>query len=265
MKDALRFSIILGLISVFAALGIAGVFSMTRTRIAAKEQLAFEAALKDLFPQADDVKPVEIAGAEVPGAPAPTKEDFLKKLAAGEAVGVMTKGSETVGYVAIGVRQGYSSRIRVMVGARPDMVIEGIRILYAAETPGLGEKVKEVRSDRTLWSAAAEVAHLATPVPAGESAPWFQTQFAGKTLDKLVVVKGSAAEGIQAITAATITSAAVTNAVKNALGMIRKAAGIGDSPAQDVQAQTVATEAIEQEKAQGADGTQAGSTSEEGQ
>jgi RnfABCDGE-type electron transport complex G subunit len=206
-----------------------------------KEQAAFEAAIKDLFPEADDVTPPAVAGTQGPGAGAPAKEDFLRKLAAGEEVAAMMKGSEAIGYVAIGAAQGYSSRIRVMVGARPDMSIRGIRILYAAETPGLGEKVKEVRSDRTLWRAAGEVAHLTKPAPAGETAPWFQAQFAGKTIDKLVVVKDAGAEGIQAITAATVTSQAVTNAARSALDMIRKAVGAPGSDAQDAQAYTSAT------------------------
>ena len=105
-----------------------------------------------------------------------------------------------------------------------DLGRQRLQILYAAETPGLGERAKEVKSELTLWQAIGRALGLKEKKAGdGLAVPWFQAQFAGKTLDKLIVVKGETDQNIQAITAATVTSNAVTGAVKAAVEEIRKA------------------------------------------
>ena len=52
-----------------------------------------------------------------------------------------------------GESQGYSSKIKVMVGIDPNLEkILGINILAQNETPGLGTKMTEIESTTTLWS-----------------------------------------------------------------------------------------------------------------
>jgi len=99
---------------------------------------------------------------------------------------------ELKGYV-VGVNSsGFGGELKIMVGISPDGTIQGANVLSHSETPGLGARSQE---------------------------PEFIEQYKGQKTDKeLVVVKGKEpAEGeIQAITAATITSRAVTNGVNEA-------------------------------------------------
>ena len=217
MKNAVRFAIILGLIAVAAALGISGVYELTRGRIREKEKKAFQDALGVIFPEASRFAAFGEDDSEGDG------EALVERLSSGEIVGVAVADSGEVGYFVVAEKQGYSSRIKILVGAKPDMSIRAIRILYAAETPGLGERAKEVKSDKTVWEGEAVAAALG--LSGGEASasrePWFQEQFREKTLEQLVVVKDPDAQGIQAITAATVTSKAVTDCVRLALERIR--------------------------------------------
>lgn len=97
---------------------------------------------------------------------------------------------ETAGYVFTTSSKGYGGTISVMTGIDADGRITGLQILSIDETPGLGMNAK-----KDSWLS----------------------QFTGK-FGTLTVVKGDSAsdEQIQAITSATITSKAVTDAVNQA-------------------------------------------------
>lgn len=89
--------------------------------------------------------------------------------------------------------EGYSGRIRVLVGVRPDGTVSGVEMLEQSETPGLGAKI---------------------------ALPEFRDQFKGRPLEPLsdwaVVQDGGK---INAITGATISPRAVCDAVKRALSV----------------------------------------------
>jgi len=244
MRNALRFAIVLGLITIASALGLSGVYQLTKGRIAAKHERAFEAALQSIFPEADEFLPLEAvaghSGAEAAdgaasgeaaaetseGAAASAEDGGGQESWDGSGVGVALSGAEALGYLSVGEKQGYSSTIRVLVGCTPDYTVKAVRILSQSETPGLGERTREVKTDRTIWQAAGEALGLAegkSSGEAGERRPWFQKQFSGLTLDELVVVKDPSGEGVEAITGATVTSTAVTEAVKEAVERIRQA------------------------------------------
>jgi len=240
MKNAFRFAIILGAISIAAGLAIAGVYGLTHARIERKERAAFEESLRAIFPEAERFAPVH-ADVLAPGA-AIDSAAFLEDLRRGKAVGAAIGGEGVAGYLAVGEGQGYSSRIRVLVGAKPDGSIKAIRILYAAETPGLGERAREVKANRTLWQGLKGAFGAKPAAPAGGLEPWFPKQFENKDFGQLVVVKTASTDKIQAITAATITSTAVTNAVRAALGAISRETSGAPGPAnRDVQVITSAT------------------------
>lgn len=100
---------------------------------------------------------------------------------------------ELKGYVIGVVSKGFGGELKIMVGISNDGVIQGANVLSHSETPGLGARSQE---------------------------PEFIDQYKNqKTTSPLVVVKGKTpAEGeIQAITAATITSNAVTAGVNEAI------------------------------------------------
>ncbi|MFO7852863.1 MAG: RnfABCDGE type electron transport complex subunit G [Bacteroidota bacterium] len=87
--------------------------------------------------------------------------------------------------------QGFSGKIKLMVGFLPDGTINGIAVLDHEETPGLGDKIERDKSD---WSV----------------------QFQGKNPEtfELSVVKDGG--DVDAITASTITSRAFCDAVARA-------------------------------------------------
>ncbi|AWK50706.1 RnfABCDGE type electron transport complex subunit G [Clostridium beijerinckii] len=101
------------------------------------------------------------------------------------------KDGKVIAYVVPGESKGYGGAIKMLVAVTSDGKIIDYTILSANETPGLGD------------NAAKEP---------------FRSQFAGKQAEDLTVVKDlSKKENIQAMTGATISSKAVTLAVKNAV------------------------------------------------
>ena len=97
-----------------------------------------------------------------------------------------------VGYVINSLsNDSYGGAVKVSVGFDADGTITGVGIREINDTPGLGLKAKE---------------------------PKFKDQYIGKNVDTLVVTKlGASAENeIDAISGATVTSNAVTNAVNTA-------------------------------------------------
>lgn len=100
------------------------------------------------------------------------------------------KGGKVIAYVVPSETKGYGGAIKMLVAATPDGTIIDYNILSANETPGLGD------------NAAKEP---------------FKSQFKGKKIDDLIVVKDpSNKENIQAMTGATISSRAVTKGIKEA-------------------------------------------------
>ena len=62
-----------------------------------------------------------------------------------------------VGYVVTASGKGYSSTIETVVGVDPSGKITGLRITNQQETPGLGTRIQEVLSTRTVADAIAEM------------------------------------------------------------------------------------------------------------
>lgn len=95
-----------------------------------------------------------------------------------------------VGAVMVARPRGYSSTINITIGVAPNGSINAIELskLDQQETPGLGAKV---------------------------ATPKFKEQFKGKTVEQLKLKKDNGE--IDAITAATITSRAATNGIREKL------------------------------------------------
>ena len=94
-------------------------------------------------------------------------------------------GGKTVGYTFKLTGKGYGGSFEIIAGIRTDGEIEGIRILRHSETPGLGAESQK---------------------------PEFYEQFSGKSASGPL-----AANDISAITGATVTTNAVTDAVNIAI------------------------------------------------
>lgn len=121
----------------------------------------------------------------------PQAATFEDKMLDGKRYYIAKKDSQELGYIIKVEAKGYSSNIVMLAGFDKTGKIEGVGVLSQQETPGLGAKIAEVK--------------------AGEKDPWFFRQFAGKKIEQVDL------KNIQAITAATITSKAVTDAVRKSV------------------------------------------------
>lgn len=109
---------------------------------------------------------------------------------------IASREGQEIAYVVPGESKGYGGPIKMLVAVGMDGKVLKYTILESKETPGLGDKAAE--------------------------AP-FSGQFAGKSAGNLQVTKDNRdQEAIQAISGATITSQAVTSAVKNAVDEVSK-------------------------------------------
>ncbi|HOB19411.1 MAG TPA: RnfABCDGE type electron transport complex subunit G [Candidatus Atribacteria bacterium] len=99
-------------------------------------------------------------------------------------------GNEVTGYTIKVANRGYGGKLIIIAGVNSDGNIEGVRLIQHSETPGLGAKAEQ---------------------------PDFMDQFSAKSANGQLVLK----EDISAISGATITSRAVTNAVNAALDYYR--------------------------------------------
>ena len=196
---ALHYAVILGLICIVAAFGVAGTYRLTKPRIEEKAASERAAARKKVVVSKDD----SAIAFEVLNPQAPELFQVVKATS--------TDGS-VLGYTALGESQGYGGKIRVMVGmdAAAERVM-AVTIVAQSETPGLGTRVAEVESKKTwgkiLTGKAGEVKD--------ETTSEFLKQFQNLAPEDLAIGKG-----IDAISGATISSKATTFAARNATAKI---------------------------------------------
>ncbi len=112
------------------------------------------------------------------------------------------ENGEAVGYVFTTGAKGYGGTVGVMVGINAEGVITGVEIISHSETPGLGANAVK---------------------------PEFKERFNGKSGTLTVDKNSNEGQSIQAITAATITSKAVTNAVNSAVDCFGEITGGGNN------------------------------------
>ena len=105
------------------------------------------------------------------------------------------KDGKTIAFIVPAEGKGYGGAIKMVVAVSTEGKVIDYKILSHNETPGLGDK------------AANDP---------------FRKQFAGKSIDDLVVVKTPTDKNIQALTGATITSRAVTVGIQKALDEVKE-------------------------------------------
>jgi electron transport complex protein RnfG len=182
MKDMLRLILTLLVICLIAGVLLAFVNQRTAAPIAAAARAAKTAAIAAVLPEYDND----------PGSTAYTNEVdgsawvFYVARKNGQFAGA---AFETVS------SEGYGGDIRVMVGVTSKGKMQGIQILKAMETPGLGAKIAE--DD-------------------------FRSQFVDKDLETTTWAVKKDKGSIDQITAATISSRAVVNAIQSGLEVYKQ-------------------------------------------
>lgn len=191
MKDA----IILFAITLIAGICLGGVYEITKEPIAKSKMAANLATYQEVYADAADFKADDALTDAV--------EKSAEVLAAAglsignveitDALSALDASGNVIGHIITGLsKDGYGGNITVSVGVTSEGEITGIGFIEINETPGLG--MNATNDD-------------------------FKNQFKGKKTESLNLVKGGGAgdDGIDALSGATITSSAVTNAVNGAL------------------------------------------------
>jgi electron transport complex protein RnfG len=182
MKNMLKLGITLAVFATAACVMLAFVYTGTARIIAQRQQADLEASLKELFPDADTFN--EVSGIQSPDPSVTIESQYEAR-----------RGAELAGAALRLSRASYGGPIKVLVGVGVEGKISGVKILEHQDTPGLG-------------------ANAASPSYFVDRAKGitFYGQFAGKS----VFDPFEAREDVTAITAATVTSQAVSAAVKAA-------------------------------------------------
>lgn len=192
IKDAL----ILFAITVISGLLLGGVHELTKDTIEKSGMSANFEANKAVFPEASEFKADDklTEAAESSNAELPSKD--YGNVGIDQALAAIDESGALLGYaITCYSNDSYSGTVKLLVGINADKSLKGIEVLEINDTPGLGQLAKE---------------------------PAFKGQFTGKTTETLTVTQsgnGGEAE-INAISGATITSRAATNAVNAALYLV---------------------------------------------
>lgn len=178
MKDIFKLGLILFSFSLISAILLAFTYQATLEPITQSRAAADLEARKQVFPEADEFTAIEEGKLSV------IKQSQPAILEIHEA----KSGGNVVGYVVKSSANGFGGKLEVVIGTDPEGKLKGIRLGNNSETPGLGDNAKK---------------------------PEFYEQFVDKTImNPIGVNKGTPGTNeIQAMTGATVTSKAVTQAI----------------------------------------------------
>ena len=209
-SSILKNTLVLFAVTFVAVLALAVVNQITKEPIAQAEINARAEIYRVVYPDAQSF--AEIENSEV------LIEDSAQMLSGAgydgcfvnDALAVTDSSSNTVGYVIAATSpSGYGGELQIAVGITNEGKITGFNVVSNNETAGLGSKCTE---------------------------PDFTSQFAGKTAQILSYTKSgaSADNEIDAISGATITTNAVTEAVNSAIVFYQTNFGGGIQQAEEV-------------------------------
>lgn len=190
MKNMLKDTAILLIITLISGAVLGFVYELTKNPIALQEEKAKQEAYKEVF--ADAASFEAMTDLDETAMTAVAAEGGYTETSVNEVAKAVDGSGSVLGYViTVTSHAGYGGDIKFSMGVRSDGTLNGISILSISETAGLGMRAEEV----------------------------LKPQFSGKQVVQFSVTKSGAASGdqIDAISGATITSNAVTNAVNAGL------------------------------------------------
>lgn len=200
MKNIIKNTLILTAITVVSGSLLGVVYNITKDPIAAAQENAKQEAFRSVLSEASSFESYSSFDVESAAA-------FLGEIGSTDDITEVVQGisesGDPVGYVVnVTSHSGYGGDIQISVGILEDGTVQGIEMLSISETAGLGMKAKEST---------------------------FKDQFAGKHVAQFAYTKTgeSGEDKINAISGATITTNAVTNAVNSALSYFQNEIGGG--------------------------------------
>jgi len=184
VRGMLKLGLIMAIYAAVACVGLAFVYAGTAKVITQRQKADQNAALRELFPDADNFEPITDINSPDPAVTIEEGGAFAA-LKNGRAIGAALRTS----------RASYSGAIRILVGVAGDGKIGGVKILENNDTPGLGANA----GSPNYYVDRAKGIH-------------FYDQFVGKNANDPFMPK----QDVIAISGSTITSRAVADSVKAA-------------------------------------------------
>ncbi|MDD3173004.1 MAG: FMN-binding protein [Herbinix sp.] len=192
----IRDAIALFLITLVSGLALSYVYEITKAPIEQQQIVKKQKANQAVFTDATSFTEDE----ELMGIAQSTDLATINADYAGVTIDEISKAfnsnNEAIGYdITVTTTTGYKDPITIVIGYSKEKVIKGVEITSINETAGLGMKAAE---------------------------PDFIGQFLDKSVSQYVVTKTGATtdDQIDAISGATITSRAVTNAINAGIGFV---------------------------------------------
>ncbi|MGN1123851.1 MAG: RnfABCDGE type electron transport complex subunit G, partial [Eubacterium sp.] len=176
-----------------AVLALAVVNQVTRGLIEQAEINARAEVYKVVYADASGFAEIENSDSVLENSAAVLEKEGFKGCVINDALAVTGSSGDIQGYVIAATSpQGYGGDVQVAVGITKDGVIKGVSVVANSETAGIGSKCTE---------------------------PEFTNQFANKNAEILEYTKSgaSADNQIDAMSGATISTNAVTEAVNTAI------------------------------------------------
>ena len=183
--------LVLFIITLTAGLLLGLVYAVTKEPIAAAQEEKKQEAYQSVFEDAASFAPLEPFDQEA--CTAILTEAGYEKDVIDEVCLALDTSGEQLGYCfTVTSKEAYGGSLQLAVGIRLDGTVNRIEFLSLSETMGLGMEAKQ---------------------------PDFYEQFSGKQVTEFLCTKSGASgeNEIDALSGATITSNAVTNAVNSAL------------------------------------------------
>lgn len=178
--------VVLGIISMVASLALGSVYNLTLEPIKAAKKAARERAIKLVLPAFDSLNSFKVQIPDDPNLADQGNGDqdslvFYQAFKGGESIGVAVQTFSNQGYDP--------TQIQIMVGFLPEGIIDSTVVTQQKETPGLGTKM---------------------------TSPKFNGQFSGIDPAKFNISVTKDGGDVDAITASTISSRAVCDAINRA-------------------------------------------------
>ena len=196
MKTVWKETLILTVITLLSGLLLGFVYEQTKEPIRLQKEKAIQEACNAVFP-----KETGLVFQEIQYIPSIELSDEFQKM--GVTIGtiyVAQKGEESIGYVVESTStEGYGGNIVLYVCVTMDGLLGEVSILSISETPGLGMQAEKVLLPQMSEKKTAQIEYTKNGA--------------------------SKEEEIDAISGATITTKAVTNAVNAALKTIQELEG----------------------------------------
>ena len=199
MNNILKNTMILTSITVVSGLLLGVVYGITKEPIARAQENTKQEAFRTVLADASSFEDYE--GFDADEAAELLQENGYTSDTVTEVAEGTDSSGETVGYVInVTSSEAYDGELQLSVGIATDGTVKGVEMLSISETAGLGMKADEAE---------------------------FKDQFKDKQVDQFSYTKSGETgdDKIDAISGATITTNAVTNAVNSALAYYQNELG----------------------------------------